>query len=953
MDINNAYTVDLYVGQDTMGEAAGMNNRVKTLVSRQMLCDMTAKIEYNIWRLNSDEVVSVGAGDLENVFYDGLKYRNLNYMITGVRGSGKSTFLHYLIQSLTRQIDPFEENFARKRNRYSAQFYIGEPRKNIRCQLLSRFDPSFPHYTRGMFLISVVAAIQSKLEEVSRKANRAGDYSDVLIMECNQTLKKLDKAISRLTHKSDSWSELSEYEVAHLRSENSGLEKIIREGFRKSLELLCSLCKIDAFIVSIDDADTNFGQCAYVLEDLRLYMTSTRLVVLMAGDMDLYLERIREYHFSEFNLQYHQLDKKGEKYRMDFVLTHASQYLIKLFPLENQNGLKDLNFLSEKLDPIHCVLHSRMRMNNGRERELSCKLSDFVVNVFSVAINTHDICVDNFARLFLRMPLRSIIQVINSWTLDNVWSKLVELGYMDDFGHAREPKIKSWVDHELELRRIRNLIKDAVFAVLKNEVRFYDYNFKNLYLENIHDFYLLMQAMCHNMNDVEHGYCLTGSACRNYSDLQISLLLALSAHSYLRDLDGFLSYFLYGPASISLYAKAVKQLHHLSKTEVDTDSLRKFNDDFAQYLHGSSLASPSRWARHANMIWCFDERREGMHLGILRLRYTILVRKLHQSIFTFSERDVSSLSVNNEKMLQAFAMRVSMSRSDARDNSYFISLFAFLAFILKCVKCCKRVVNRAPQTCKNEYLVDVCTQSLMPIFEESMTIKSCRNPEWLISQEDEVCYNTGKVDFSLENDNGSDPNNSMISRLVELPETFNSAYKEAQTSVVKQIAQWYISSRQTLASADIKNDLSPQQMGRLWSKFYYGLKQDINCIPKVSMMKSVSVTDMRILGDMLETVAEGFWNLFSKAGAKESEKRLSLKFRYMISTFPLSKPFIDACITFAKELKNALPNNGDLAEVSGSNHSISAVNDSFCSVTWTAPGGFVFNPIAQPTSENT
>lgn len=41
-------------------------------------------------------------------------------------------------------------------------------------------------------------------------------------------------------------------------------------NFYKVVDLLCDICKVKAFIIAIDDADTRSAQSFRVLEDLRL-----------------------------------------------------------------------------------------------------------------------------------------------------------------------------------------------------------------------------------------------------------------------------------------------------------------------------------------------------------------------------------------------------------------------------------------------------------------------------------------------------------------------------------------------------------------------------------------------------------------------------------------------------------------------------------------------------------
>lgn len=868
----DVYSVKLYVDKDSTAQLALPEQRVESLVNRQMLCDMTAHIENNIWNLKQS-----GNADPEyNVMYDGLRYRNLNYMITGVRGSGKTTFLQYLILSLTRKIDPFKVNMKSERGgeRYTPEFYIKSPRKSVRCSLLTRFDPSFPSFKRGSFLISVVAAMQSKVRNMGLSESDANGYSDMYLAEFHHVMKKLCKGIVRLSSGDEALSNLSEYQAENLTVENAELDDQIRSNFHQALDLMCRIFKKDAFIVSIDDADIHFGQCEYVLEDIRLYMGNRHLVVLMAGDRDLYLERIRELHFKEYNYQYHSTDDKGKSYRMDFVTNHASQYMIKIFPLENQYELRDLTYLAKKLYPIRC----RVCLEREGEKLREYDLIEFVNTIFSATINTNDTCVENYTELFLRMPLRSIIQVLTAWVQSGVWGRLEQLELSEPGKWRMNPHVSLAGDNRILLRGVRKNVSTALYNVLRNEIRFADYHTGKIHMEDRREYFLLMHALCCRMQEVEHVYFLTGVACRTFSDQQVALLLSVNAHHYLHSFHDFLSYFIYGPGSVSLYAKALNQFHKEDFGAEKEKVLQKFNDDFIRYLKVNSWESPSYWARHANMIWCHDEAYDTVHLGIYRLRFSSQVDTLKQALFdlgrwhldTQGNSTASKEQLEERYMKEAMVFMASMSHSEARDNSYFISIFSYMAFMMEAVACCEK------------WQGDERRQKLIDAIKAAMVIKSCRNPEWLIPRTrcenwngSRVCLH-GKLPATSEartmtpavpdaglNDHETDTvasaqnekpvaasqslieepgkpraivkeGDSVISRddaadaadedVFEYDDKVANLVQNAAASLADEIIVWYTLYQQQVGEST--DDLSPVTMGEIWNSFYHCLKEE-------------------------------------------------------------------------------------------------------------------------------
>lgn len=1002
--ISDVYTVDLHVGKDFLSAVENKETSVHTLVSRQMLCDMTAHIENNISYLNSKRAQSERDAQF---YYDGLRYRNLNYMITGVRGSGKTTFLDYLIKSLTGEINPFDETSTEhgSRNRYSARFYIKTERKQVTCRLLCRFDPSLPDAGKCSFLMAIIASLQSKVSELERDVLLFRREGNSRMADCSDILKQLAKGVARISQGKKQFENLSEYEVAHLRAENAELEAQVRGNFRRAVDLVCALCGVDAFIISIDDADTHFAQCSVVMEDLRAYVTHPRLVVLFAGDRDLYLERVREMHFKEYDAEYHKTDIKGQEYRMDFVMHHANQYMIKQFPLENQYELRDINYLSRKMDPIRCKLHATINWKN-MQHSLTCDLHDFVRSVFETVINDENADIDHYVVLFLSMPMRSIMQVLNAWALDEVWVDLLSLKKLKLEGVPVQLNVD--MDERKTRRVLRNLVRYALFAVMRNEIRTSDYDCDGIDLDNERDFYPLMLRVCQNMNDLEHGYYLSGSLARNQAEQCMSLLLALASGSFMDDFRGFLTYFLLGPASVSLYSKALTQWQ-LTPDSSNESNLRLFKRDFSRYVYGSSWESPTRWARHANMIWCHDPSFEGWHLGILRLRCTPYVQLLNSTICNLkTERDalkksyddrkeliaqmrdfmkneielaisaeknreyselqakieaetqrVSALqeeiyamslggpdfvekykskqasvterkktiveykhqlsSLNSEiasaelretqkrkefvnllrklaiannvytqdakkfrdRFLKSLSLSVAMSHSEGRDNSYFISLFSYLAFILKTVQVCDSLYR------KKETVGGIIAE-LRKLLCDSFMIQSCGEPKWLISDANSAFHSTEPIcawDVYHEN---------IFADIVE--------------DVAGKILNWYIDIQKRQES-EVVVDLSPRVMGDFWQRLFYELKQKSYCVPPVNIVTEPFASSAPTVGYQLSEVVKTCRKYFKnqKRGAVvdgQDESHMSRMCTSFIAEFTLSTYCLEACEEYADALRS-------------------------------------------------
>ena len=175
--------------------------------------------------------------------------RERNYLFTGGRGSGKTTFLRILVKQLLTD---------------------EKTQKSTGLQELCWFNPSESSGGEDYFFLTIAAALKSKFEEAIKERRREEKDYDFRVDKCKDSMKALDKGLVRLSQARKAIADLTPQKAAELRLTSPELDDSIRNNFYKVVDLLCDICKVKAFIIAIDDADTRSAQSFRVLEDLRL-----------------------------------------------------------------------------------------------------------------------------------------------------------------------------------------------------------------------------------------------------------------------------------------------------------------------------------------------------------------------------------------------------------------------------------------------------------------------------------------------------------------------------------------------------------------------------------------------------------------------------------------------------------------------------------------------------------
>lgn len=440
------------------------------------------------------------------------------------------------------------------------------------------------------------------------------------------------------------------------------------------------MSEFDSLIVAIDDADIRSTQCYYVLEDLRLYIRHPRLVILMAGDKNMYIEHIREHLFLEYKNKYHKAEPIGKDARLQMVINHADQYLLKLFPLINQHELVNLQTLRSKEVRIDFYLSFQdyTKRVNGKDLPLTTQknLRELLGRVFFLLISENEAEIEPFIETFFRLPLRSILQVLHFWSEHKVWH------YLDELHNPGSHTIVTNDDRNYYRKEIIYVVKNSLKRILIEEANLKSFNYVWEYELDGHSYYTLLLHHYQHTSNLEQGCLLDGRIGRNNQTKFTTLLLAILFKSHVKTLHDFLSFILFGPATISLYTRFSTESRR-QKIDSDSQEKRALFDNYMQVGCGINAAE---WSRRASIILSLTKQNAGVQQVNSRIHLEYIATKL-------SDINTNSIPENYEQACQIFTILTLLSRTDPVENTYILSIYNYLGFIVQCLSICKTAKN--------------------------------------------------------------------------------------------------------------------------------------------------------------------------------------------------------------------------------------------------------------------
>lgn len=284
------------------------------------------------------------------------------FFIHGERGSGKSTLLRGLSHRLTHN----------KRKSELRNLKL----EGVSIQSLAKVDPT--EFAEGeSFFIYILSRIANKLNNINNHSYAT--YSDQSKTVHKDALKNIQDMSHGLKLLYDSRKSLQDSEDPSFFIEDSiakcASSADLKKKFFELLEKLSSMCHCDAFLITIDDADLNFSKCNEIMEAVRKYMITPRVIFVFAGDMKLYSLVCRDSHLANFHTRSLKYDDARYAHRRELMNILEDQYMMKLFPVRNRTHLSGISYIlrhntskdifikhDDRILPLNDYLFSCMRL---------------------------------------------------------------------------------------------------------------------------------------------------------------------------------------------------------------------------------------------------------------------------------------------------------------------------------------------------------------------------------------------------------------------------------------------------------------------------------------------------------------------------------------------------------------------------------------------------------------
>lgn len=316
--------------------------------------------------------------------YHSFDHVHNTVLINGKRGMGKTSFIFSVIENRTNDEDEWHKDVC----------------------VLGVIDPTMIETKEHIFL-NVIQTIHEKVE-------LSKECSSVQVFESNykcwlDSLKTLAGGLSILDGvgteelKRDLWD--SPELILERGLVNAKQGKKLERYFHAFLDESLKILKKKAFLLILDDIDTSLNQGKSILETLRKYFTSRKLIVTLLGDIDLYSTIVRQ-------LQWEKIDPEGvlrryediKDYR-EQVLHLEEQYLTKLLKPENRITLRQLFELKDEIEV--------QVSGDSEKRSLEIFIKELAEECFRVKNQPYNARL--FERTLLTQSTRSVIQVLKAW----------------------------------------------------------------------------------------------------------------------------------------------------------------------------------------------------------------------------------------------------------------------------------------------------------------------------------------------------------------------------------------------------------------------------------------------------------------------------------------------------------------------------------------------------------
>lgn len=555
---------------------------------------------------NSSEVARFMDESGRNVFF-----------VDGTRGAGKTTFINSVVEFLNK----------------------GSAGTSIKC--LPTIDPT--KLPRHEPILVTVTARLNKMVSSKLKEDWSSNHHLKQKEQWQSHLGQLQRGLHLLTDKEYKPEYFSDALKLDAQLDYSIGGQDLSEIFEKLVECACETLGCKAILISFDDIDTQFDTGWDVLESIRKFFNSQKLVVVATGDLRLYSQLIRGKQYENYSKTLLAQEKESARLaERGYMVEHLEQqYLLKLFPVQKRIQLKTmLQLVGEKGREQYCenisVLYSK-GLDGVKVNTVRSALENIVSNGLNIRIGSD---LDMYVDELLKQPIRLLMQVMQ-----------------DYYSHLQSSSISESM-----------LLRDSLYGAMLSSIYRVGLNYEQHRIG--------MDSLCDDVfrysrqdQEVNTGFYLrpqsSSEALRNCSIYLSSQVSTLCGGS----LSRILQFMLVGCGSVSLFEYVKKRLGgDVEKTRPSIDI------EFKSYMSIGRRESVTNWANRSCAVISDDglpTQSAGVYLGMIQ------VNKKNRG----KKGVYRALNINSESGLAKLSVAATLSSVLTPAPSDFLSVFNLIGAI--------------------------------------------------------------------------------------------------------------------------------------------------------------------------------------------------------------------------------------------------------------------------------
>lgn len=324
-----------------------------------------------------------------------VRYHN-TISVFGGRGTGKTSFLYSIL------------NHYRPQNK-----------KDDLMEILGIIDPTILEEKGHIFLyiISLINEHVCKYLNVEDCNPDADSY--IIRKEWKMSLARLAKGLPALDslgsdYRNTSWEDDDFIMEKGLEQVDAALH--IEKSFHQLVEKALNILGKKFFMLAFDDIDVDMKKGWPILECIRKYLTTPRIITLLSGNLKFYSNNIRIQQWKQLeNLVKYEADCGKDKFMMDRLNAQVNeieeQYLIKILKAENRIHLHSVN------DAIR-TYKVKFLVKETVETKNAVSLEDRYRELLNGQGIWNSSSVEIFLDYLLGLPVRTQINILKGKTKD-------------------------------------------------------------------------------------------------------------------------------------------------------------------------------------------------------------------------------------------------------------------------------------------------------------------------------------------------------------------------------------------------------------------------------------------------------------------------------------------------------------------------------------------------------